>query len=175
MNVGKCVGLWINYSIIIKKRGKSVFRGVHQLNLDVKGRMAMPAKHRDALISSDQGQLIATIDINVRCLLIYPLSEWLEVEKKIQELPAFKPGVRQLQRLMLGHASEVEFDGSGRVLLPAVLREYAGLDKKIVLVGQGKKFELWGEDQWNVITEQAIADANSGKLEIPDEIQQLVF
>lgn len=152
-----------------------MFRGVHQLNLDVKGRMAMPTRHRDALITSDEGQLIATIDIHVRCILIYPLSEWLEVEKKLQNLPTLNPAVRSLQRLMLGHASELELDSNGRVLLPPVLREYAGLDKKIVLVGQGKKFELWGEEQWNAEKEKAIHDANSGVLEIPDEIQHLVF
>jgi len=152
-----------------------MFRGVHQLNLDVKGRMAMPAKHRDALNLSDEGQLIATIDIHVRCILIYPLTEWLEVEKKIQNLPGLNASVRQLQRLMLGHASELELDGSGRVLLPQVLRDYAGLDKKVMLVGQGKKFELWSEEQWNAVTEKAIADANSGQLDIPEDIKQLVF
>ena len=152
-----------------------MFRGVHQLNLDAKGRMAMPARHRDALQAEEDGQLIATIDIHVKCLLIYPLSEWLEVEKKLQNLPSLNPAARSLQRLMLGYASELELDGNGRVLLPSALREYAGLDKKIVLVGQGRKFELWGEDQWHAETEKAIQNASSGELEIPDEVQHLVF
>ena len=135
----------------------------------------MPARHRDALVAAEDGQLIATIDIHVKCLLIYPLSEWLEVEKKLQNLPSLNPSVRSLQRLMLGYASELELDGNGRILLPPSLRDYAGLDKKIVLVGQGKKFELWGEEQWNAETEKAIRNANNGELEIPDEVQHLVF
>lgn len=152
-----------------------MFRGIHPLNLDAKGRMAMPTRHRDALMAAEDGQLIATIDIQVRCLLIYPLSEWLEVEKKLQNLPTMNAQARRLQRLMLGHATELELDGNGRILLPTVLREYAWLDKKVMLVGQGKKFELWGEEQWNAETEKAIEEANSGDLEIPDEFQNLVF
>ena len=152
-----------------------MFRGIHPLNLDAKGRMAMPTRHRDALMAAEDGQLIATIDIKARCLLIYPLSEWLEVEKKLQNLPTLNESARRLQRLMLGYATELEMDGNGRVLLTAALREYASLDKKVALVGQGKKFELWDEEQWIAEREKAIHEANSGDLEIPDEIQNLVF
>ena len=152
-----------------------MFRGVFNINMDTKGRMAMPTKHRDALNSSDSGQLVATIDIQSRCLLIYPLSTWEDIEEKLQKLPTLNPSTRRLQRLMLGHASELEMDANGRVLLPAVLRDYADLQKKLVLVGQGNKFELWSEDAWVAETEQAIADANNGELVIPDELQGLVL
>ncbi|CAA0114362.1 Transcriptional regulator MraZ [BD1-7 clade bacterium] len=152
-----------------------MFRGVHAINMDAKGRMAMPTKYRDGLKNSDDGQLIATIDIQTRCLLIYPLSVWEDIEQKLQKLPSLNASTRRLQRLMLGYASELELDGNGRVLLPAVLREYAGLEKKVVLVGQGGKFELWSDEQWAAETAQAIEDANSGDLDVPDDIQNLVF
>ncbi|CAA0083793.1 Transcriptional regulator MraZ [BD1-7 clade bacterium] len=152
-----------------------MFRGVHAINMDAKGRMAMPTKYRDGLKNSDDGQLIATIDIQTRCLLIYPLSVWEDIEQKLQKLPSLNASTRRLQRLMLGYASELELDGNGRVLLPAALREYAGLEKKVVLVGQGGKFELWNDEQWAAETAQAIEDANSGDLDVPDDIQNLVF
>ncbi|NRB39812.1 MAG: division/cell wall cluster transcriptional repressor MraZ [Pseudomonadales bacterium] len=152
-----------------------MFRGVQNINMDAKGRMAMPTKYRDALNSSDDGQLIATIDVQSRCLLLYPLSAWENVEKSLQKLPSLNPATRRLKRLMLGYASELELDGNGRMLLPAMLREYAHFDKKLVLVGQGEKFELWSEDGWAAETEQAIMDANSGELDLPEDIQDLVF
>ncbi len=152
-----------------------VFRGVQQINVDAKGRMAMPTKHRDALNLTDAGQLIITIDINARCLLIYPLSTWEEIEQKIQKLPALNKSARRLQRLMLGYATEIEMDSNGRVLLSPPLREYADLEKKVVLVGQGNKFELWSDAQWAAETEQAITDANNGDLDLPEEIQDLVL
>ena len=152
-----------------------MFRGIQNINMDTKGRMAMPTKYRDALNSTDAGQLIATIDVQSRCLLIYPLSAWENVEQSLQKLPSLNPATRRLKRLMLGHACELELDGNGRVLLPAVLRDYAGLEKKLVLAGQGEKFELWSEDNWAAETEQAIMDANSGELDIPEDLQDLVF
>ena len=152
-----------------------MFRGIQNINMDTKGRMAMPTKYRDALNSTDAGQLIATIDVQSRCLLIYPLSAWENVEQSLQKLPSLNPATRRLKRLMLGHACELELDGNGRVLLPAVLRDYAGLAKKLVLAGQGEKFELWSEDNWAAETEQAIMDANSGELDIPEDLQDLVF
>jgi MraZ protein len=160
----------------IRKWGIDVFRGVININMDAKGRMAMPTKHRDALISSERGHLIATIDIHSRCLVVYPAAEWLDnIEPKLQTLPSFDADAKKIKRLILGYAAELEMDGSGRVLLPASLREYANLDKKIVLVGQGKGFELWSEDAWLEETNLAIADANSGELKIPEELKGLVL
>lgn len=152
-----------------------MFRGVQHINMDAKGRMAMPTKHRDALMLTDNGQLVATIDINSRCLLIYPLSTWEEIEKKFLNIPALDKASRGVQRLMVGHATELEMDSNGRILLAPPLREYAGLDKKIALVGQNNKFEVWDEDQWFAETERVMADANSGNLKLPEHIQQLIL
>ena len=110
--------------------------------------MAMPARQRERLLATCEGKLVATIDTQSRCLLIYPLPAWEEIEQEIQELPSLNPAVRRFQRLLIGYASDLDFDGNNRVLLPPALREYAQLDKRVVLVGQGNKLELWDEDNW---------------------------
>ena len=143
--------------------------------MDTKGRLAMPSKYREALISSDKGQLIATIDTQSRCLLIYPLSVWEPIESKLQDLPALNPAARRFTRLTLGYASEIDLDANGRLRVPAELQEYAQLDKKLMLVGQGRKFELWSEANWLSERDQAIDDANSGNLEMPEEFANLVL
>lgn len=84
-----------------------------------------------------------------RCLLLYPLPTWLEIEKKLQALPAYNPNTRQLQRFLVGHATELEMDKQGRLLVPQVLRDFASIDRRAMLVGQVNKFELWDEAAWN--------------------------
>jgi MraZ protein len=134
--------------------------------------MAMPARHRDRLQSLCAGQLVATIDTQSRCLLIYPLPTWEELEQQIQSLPTLNPAVRRFQRLIIGYASDVECDASGRVLMPPSLREYAGLDKKAVLVGQGNKMELWDEETWLAERDTWLQLA-SGEGAIPEEMLRL--
>jgi|TARA_B110000881_G_C18208384_1_gene333085 MraZ protein len=116
--------------------------------MDAKGRIALPVKQRELLQAFCGGQLVVTIDIQSRSLMVYPLSTWESIERELQDLPAMNPDVRRVQRLLIGYASDLEFDGSGRVLLPQSLRDYASLEKKLVLVGQGKKLELWSEEVW---------------------------
>ncbi|MEW7977012.1 MAG: division/cell wall cluster transcriptional repressor MraZ [Candidatus Sedimenticola endophacoides] len=125
-----------------------MFRGVTNINLDAKGRLAIPTRYRDGLRDCCGSELVITADTD-RSLLIYPLPEWHQIERKLMRLPTFNKTARQLQRLMVGYATEVEMDAQGRVLLPAPLREFARLDKHVVLVGQGTKFELWDAERWN--------------------------
>ena len=125
-----------------------MFRGVNHITMDAKGRIALPVKQRELLQAFCGGQLVITIDIQSRSLMVYPLSTWENIERELQDLPAMNPDVRRVQRLLIGYASDLEFDGSGRVLLPQSLRDYASLEKKLVLVGQGKKLELWSEEVW---------------------------
>jgi MraZ protein len=125
-----------------------VFRGINLIQLDNKGRMAMPAKYRARLEELAEGRLIVTVDTQETCLLLYPLPEWELIEKKIEDLPSFHKITRRIQRLLIGHATELELDGNGRILLPTLLREYAKLDKQAMLIGQGKKFEIWNESDW---------------------------
>jgi len=148
-----------------------VFRGVNALNLDTKGRMAMPAKYRDRLQEMCNGQLVITVDRD-HCLLLYPLPEWEVIERKLVKLPSFNPQARRLQRLLIGHATEVELDGAGRILLPPPLREFADLDKRVVLIGQGNKFELWNETSWDASREQWLAEED-GEHPLPAELESL--
>ncbi len=110
--------------------------------------MVLPARYRDRLAEICHSQLVVTIDTDQPCLLIYPLTEWEIVEEKINALPGFNKVVRKIQRKLIGYATDIEVDASGRVLLSAPLRNYAKLEKKVVLIGQGNKFELWDEQLW---------------------------
>ena len=149
-----------------------MFRGVNQINLDAKGRMAMPARYRDQIADCCENELVVTIDTEARCLLLYPLPEWELIEKKLEALPSFNPAARRIQRLLIGHATDIELDASGRLLLPAPLREYAMLDKKLVIMGQGRKFEIWSEELWNAQRDNYLAESDQTQ-GLPDELQTL--
>jgi MraZ protein len=125
-----------------------VFRGLTAIHLDEKGRISIPKRYRKNVQAKKTQQLVITIDTEVKCLLLYPLEAWEQIEEKLENLPSFHPVTRRIQRLLIGHATEVDSDLQGRVLLPPVLREYAGLSKNVMLVGQGKKFEIWDETYW---------------------------
>jgi len=128
-----------------------VFLGVSTLNLDAKGRVAIPAKHRDALAQCCASRVVVTLSPFVanKCLWVYPENEWGLVARQLVALPTMDPKAQAMKRLMLGHASEVELDGQGRILLANELREFAGLGKRVSLVGQVNKFEIWDEAAWN--------------------------
>ena len=143
-----------------------MFRGVSHLALDSKGRLAVPAKHREALASGSGGRVILTADPS-HCLLVYPLAEWEPIQKRLMALSSFNEKIRGLQRLLVGHADDVELDGAGRLLVPPALRQYAALEKRVVLVGQGNKFELWDEARWLEQTEQIVAFPAGG---LPPEL-----
>ena len=125
-----------------------MFRGLIALNLDTKSRLAIPTKYREQLNALCAARLIVTIDTEQRCLLLYPFNEWQIIEQKLTSLPSFNTAARRIQRLLIGHATEIELDTNGRFIVPATLREYADLQKKVMLVGQGNKFEIWGDSGW---------------------------
>src|SRR5687768_2756531 len=102
-----------------------MYRGITAISLDEKGRLALPTRYRDQLSDDANNQVIVTIDTEENCLLVYPLPAWEDIEEKIEALPSFNPAARRVQRLLIGHAVEVTMDNSGRVLIPALLREYA--------------------------------------------------
>ncbi len=104
--------------------------------------------------------MVITIDKN-QCLLLYPLSEWEQVESKLQALPSFDAAAQSIRRLYMNYATEVKLDNGGRVLIPQVLRNHANLEKKVVLSGQGNKFELWSEDSWNAHSDQVRDQVNN--------------
>lgn len=115
--------------------------------------------------------MVVTIDPEDSCLLLYPQPEWDEIQAKIIALSGFNKSVRRIQRLLIGHATDLELDANGRMLLPAPLRDYAELDKKIILLGQGNKFEIWSETLWNSTRDEYLQAENDE--EIPAELQAL--
>ena len=149
-----------------------MFRGVSVLNLDTKGRLAIPARYRERLQSCCASRLVVTVDRD-RCLLIYPEPTWIEIERQLERLPSFNPETRKLQRLYIGNAHEVDMDGQGRVLLPPGLRRFASLDKRVALVGQGKKFELWDEETWSGNCDEWLNEVDLSQLESTPDIASL--
>lgn len=150
-----------------------MFRGVNGINVDVKGRIVMPTRYRDTLQVESRGSIVLTIDTEEKCLLLYPLTMWEEIESKLAALPSFNPAARRIQRLLIGHATEAELDSNGRILLPPLLREYADLQKRIMLVGQGKKFEIWNEEHWQKRRGQWLDEESSTDSALPDEVKSL--
>ncbi len=140
-----------------------MFRGSFTVNLDAKGRLAIPAKYRERLQSICESRLVVTLDRD-RCLLLYPEPEWEVIERKLAALPSFEVQSRNIQRLYVGNAHDVEIDAQGRILLPQKLREFASLDKRVVVVGQGAKFEIWDEQAWDQRNEAALNDEGIGEL-----------
>lgn len=143
------------------------------INLDAKGRLAIPTRYRAELQEKEQGQLICTADIRQPCLLLYPLSEWEIIEQKLLQLPNFDETGRRLQRVMLGYATECELDKTGRILLSPALRQHAALEKEIMLVGQLNKFEIWQADRWQQQIEQDIQIGSSGTMATSEELKTL--
>lgn len=125
-----------------------MFQGSHAITMDAKGRIAIPAKFRELLAAQCQGRIVVTAHTQDRCLLVYTETQWQEILPKIESLPTFSKPALRAQRLLIGYATALELDKNGRVLLPPTLRNYGGLEKSLMLVGLGKKFELWSEQAW---------------------------
>lgn len=152
-----------------------MFRGPAPLALDGKGRLAIPTKYRDMLNERCGGRLVVTLDPS-GCLLLYPFPEWEPIEKKLNALPSFNPTSRMMQRILVGSATDLDMDSAGRILLPAMLRERARLERDVVLVGQGNKFEIWNAPEWQAQFDAAAdlpAMLNEAlqKGEMPDELK----
>ena len=148
-----------------------MFRGANAINLDPKGRLAIPTKYRQLLMDDCNGKLVCTIDTQQSCLLLYPLHEWEEIELKLSKFSSMVPAERRMQRLLLGYATEVELDNNGRFLLPAPLRMHAGLTKEVMLVGQLNKFEIWDAANWAEQISADMATERSGDFELTERLQ----
>jgi MraZ protein len=144
-----------------------MFRGATSLNLDAKGRLAVPSKHRDALLAQCAGHLVLTAHPH-RCLLLYPQPAWEPIQAKMMALSSFDKQSSKLQRMLVGFAEDIELDTAGRLLVSPVLREFAGLEKQAMLVGQGSHFELWNLDAWRAQLEGVLA---SDDMELPPELE----
>lgn len=149
-----------------------VFRGINNVALDAKGRIAIPTRYRQRLMEACTGKCIVTIDTQERCLLIYPIPAWEIIERQLEALPSFNQAARKVQRLLIGYATETDMDGQGRMLLSHLLRDYAQLTRQTVLVGQGNKFELWDEAHWLKQTKLWLAEANEPG-DLPEKLKDL--
>lgn len=147
-----------------------MFRGINAINIDTKGRLAVPTRYRDEL-GQDRSALVVTIDTEETCLLLYPARQWQLIEDNLQRLPSFNASARRIQRLLIGHATDVELDGNGRILIPPLLRDYAHLSKRVVIIGQGNKFEVWDETLWQSKREQWLNEEATGEDGLPDEMK----
>ncbi len=134
--------------------------------------MAIPSRHREQLNECCDGQLVVTVDPD-HCLLLYPLPDWEEIERKLVRLPALNTRARSLQRLLVGYATDLDLDGHGRVLLPQPLRQFAELDRRAVLIGQGNKLELWDEERWNRCRQDWLAAYEAGDADLSAELESL--
>lgn len=144
-----------------------MFRGATSLNLDAKGRLTLPTKHREAMALECAGNLVLTAHPH-RCLLLYPQPAWEPIQAKISALSSFDKQSSGLQRLLVGFAEDVALDGAGRLLVSPELRDFAALSKEVMLVGQGSHFELWSKDAWRVQLEQVM---QADSFEMPKELE----
>jgi MraZ protein len=150
----------------------NVFRGANKVALDAKGRMAIPTRYRDRLSARCDGQIIVTVDKD-HCLLVYPLPDWEELERKLVRLPSMNKSARRILRIMVGYATEVDMDANGRILVSRELRDFAGIEKSGMLIGQGNKFELWDEASWNEKRDQWLDEEDDG--ELPADLESISF
>ncbi len=150
-----------------------MFLGVSTLNLDAKGRLAIPAKYRERLAEYCASKIVVTINPREHCLWLFPEPEWKEVARKVSGLPSLKRQNQVLKRLLLGHASELELDSQGRVLLAGELRDYGQFDKRVALVGQGDKFEIWDETRWTTGREGWVDLVANPDMELTEELENL--
>lgn len=124
-----------------------MFEGATTLSIDAKGRLAIPARHRDALVAAAEGQLVLTAHPH-RCLLLYPQPAWVPIRSKILAASGLQQQSALLKRLLVGYACQETLDSAGRLLVAPSLREFAQLDRQVWLVGQGDHFEIWSDAGW---------------------------
>lgn len=122
--------------------------GLHMVALDAKGRLAIPARYRELIDQRCQGKMVITMQHHGQSLMLYPEVDFEEVARAVSKLSDFDATEANMKYLIIGHASYLEVDSSGRVLVPQLLRELVGIDKKVALVGQSNKLELWNDETW---------------------------
>lgn len=135
-----------------------MFRGRFEHNMDEKGRLSIPSKFRELLATHYDNRLIVTNFDG--CLWAYPYSEWQQVEERVAALPQFREEVKALQRVFISAATECAVDRAGRIMVPQVLRDYAGISHEVVIVGMIRRIEIWSMQRWQKVFDQAQTDLN---------------
>lgn len=151
-----------------------MFIGTNTVNMDAKGRIAIPAKQRASFHDACANQIVITIDLLEPCLVIYPIKQWEKLLEKLAGFSTTNKNHTRIKRLLISHASEHQIDSHGRVLLPPVLRKHAGLDKQVVLSGLDQTIQIWSEESWNEQIQEDIAALNEGPL-TSEELPELIL
>jgi len=131
-----------------------MFRGSFEHSVDSKGRVSVPSKFREVITDRYEGKLVLSMDFD-NCITVYPLEEWERVEEKIRSLPQMQKEVKDFMRFVFSTATECELDKQGRVLIPPPLRERAGINKTVVVVGIIGKMEIWDKAAWDARRSQS--------------------
>jgi len=148
-----------------------MFQGAAALSLDAKGRLAIPARHREALAAAANGQLVLTAHPH-RCLLLYPLTAWEPIRSKVLAASSFNPQSAAIKRLLVGNARDEAMDSAGRLLVAPELRQFAQLEKQVWLVGQGSHFEIWSDAGWQKQLDTIVA---MGDQALPVDLEDLAL
>ena len=150
-----------------------MFFGETAINLDAKGRLAIPMRYRDAIQDAAGGQLVLTYSpFDNGALYLFPKEKWEAVRDEVMKLSTYEPRHRSLQRKLVGSASTVEPDANGRIQIPLTLRQVAGLEKRVVMLGMGERFEIWNE---GVLNSTRLEDNSAGEASPTEEMTRLVF
>nr|VFJ65096.1 MAG: MraZ protein [Candidatus Kentron sp. FW] len=152
-----------------------MFRGEYSLTLDPKGRLAVPSRYRERIFECCNGRLVITISLTEHCLVVYPFPDWQKIEDDLRALPALDRKAQAISHLLIGHATECDLDGHGRVLVPQSLREFAELDKQVKVVGQVMKFELWNDGAWIRRRQELLSQVEEFLAEPSDALRSLVL
>ena len=152
-----------------------MFRGEYSLSLDAKGRLAIPSRYRERLLEDCGGKLVVTISLLERCLVVYPFPRWQRIEDELKDLPALDQQAQAITHLLIGHAVDCDMDANGRVLLSQALRSFAGLDKRIMMVGQVDKFEIWDDGLWSRRRDELLDGVPELHREPSDALRKLVL
>ncbi len=152
-----------------------MLRGISTLNLDTKGRLAIPSRLREQLAAMCENQMVLTLNLLDRCLWLYPLPQWEIIDAKLGTLPDFDKQSRRTKQMMLGYATECACDSQGRILIPPVLREFAGLKNKITILGQRNKLEIWDDERWSQQRDELLDHFGKETGEPSELLQQLAL
>ena len=134
-----------------------MFRGRYEHSIDAKGRTSVPSRFREVMVAGGDSRLVLTTGLD-RCLVAYPMGEWLAFEKRLSELPQFDADVVMLKRIYVSGAVECELDKVGRILIPAGLRKHAGFSKDALWAGMGTYVELWAKEEFESLRKDVLSD-----------------
>lgn len=148
-----------------------MFRGQYEHAIDGKGRTSVPSRFREVLAREDESKLVVTSGLDP-CLVAYPMSEWVAFEERLAALPRFDPSVAMIRRLYVSGAVELEMDKLGRLLIPATLRGFAGLERNALWAGMGRHFELWSKERFDALRASVLADPDQ-RLEMQKRLAEL--